>query len=97
MKKESIENNCKNCKYSAKEYLLIGGDFFLTKCLFCMNLYMDKRDKNKRIKNKVKCDYFKAEHIKKSVVRGKIEDTLISMSEQLEFISQVLKEMDTSE
>lgn len=93
MKKETIDNNCRNCAFFVKHYANLNGTFYLVGgCMHCINTNLSLRESNKRMSNTVKCEYWQPETIQVEKRRKCIEAYLQDTAERLLEIAQILKE-----
>lgn len=93
-KKEFISNNCQLCEYSAKQYLRIKNKFSLHNVLFCINMDLTNRERQKRMTDKVKCNCFKLAESTKEEQLSDIREIFEVISEELNVIAQKLADIN---
>ena len=93
MKKERIYNNCLECAYFVKHYANLQGTFSIVRgCKHCINSNLTFKEREKRLSDTVKCEYWQEEQVQIDERREHIEYKLKRMAKQIDEIAQILKE-----
>lgn len=97
-KKETIDNNCLECAFFVKHYANLDGTFYLVNgCKHCINHELTFKEREKRMSNTVKCEYWQKEQIQIDERREHIEYKLKRMAKQIDEIAQILREESKTE
>ena len=92
-KKEKIDNNCSECAFLVKHYANLDGTFYpVCGCKHCINHELTFKEREKRMSNAVKCEYWQPQKVKIEKRRERIEYKLERMAKQIEEIAQILRE-----
>lgn len=91
--KQTINNNCTECAHFVKHYANLHGKFYLVSgCKHCVNNKLSVNERDKRMSNKVKCEYWQPEQKQIDERKRRIEEYLVRTANQLQEIAQILKE-----
>lgn len=92
MKNIKIENNCEHCAHGAKHYFIVGGTFRRANCLHCVRREMTQLQRESRVRNKIKCEYWQPEQILIDKRRESIDTVLRDAARKLNDVAEILRE-----
>lgn len=88
----TIKNDCEHCASGAMHYYNLNGIFRQTNCLHCIHGKMTIREKESRLRNRKKCEYWQPEQILIGKRDKNIELLLLDIAHKLQDVAQILKE-----